>query len=138
MGTLNSWIAALALMVFVAAPASAAEPLNLVLDEAPQHVEESVFQWKQPTVVEGVVLGASVAMIWIDIAQTLRFLKQGSSEANPLLGAHPSSERVIAAGLLATLAVTAVWYALPSGWRILAPAGVIGAETNAIWHNARN
>jgi len=108
----------------VAAPPQAAPPAAL-------------FQWRQPTLVEAAPLGLALGLIWTDVAQTRAFRRIGVAEANPLLGNTPSQGKVFwMGGVLSSALLIAAWYALPTGWRILPAAAVIGVETDAVLHNA--
>jgi hypothetical protein len=94
-------------------------------------------EWKAPAPVEIAMQGTAVALIWVDVVQTLRFTARGEAEWNPLLGAHPRPSRVVlVGGVLPTVALTAAWLLLPQGWRDLLPAAVIGIEVDAVTSNA--
>ena len=84
------------------------------------------------TALELTLVGASV----VDDAQTMSVMRRDSGyETNPLLGKHPSDERIIATSVfgLATHAVIA--YILPHPWRTVWQGMWIGIEIDAVEHN---
>jgi len=92
--------------------------------------------WEQPRGYEIAVLATATALIWVDVAQTIDGTRRGWSEQNRFLGPHPTTARVImVGGVLPTIAMTAIWYALPSGWRNVPIGGVIGGEAYAVTMN---
>ena len=100
--------------------------------------KEPLWVWNQPKPYEAAVLGAAISLIWVDVLQT-RDARQRyplSLETNPMLGPRPTQGRVFwVGGVLSTLALTAVWYALPTAWRIVPCGGVIGGEGYAVAQN---
>lgn len=67
-----------------------------------------------------VALGAGAQVL--DTRQTIWALEHGESEANPLLGEHPTRGALVA-GASASIAVSAV------GWRLLEAVNVSDAES---------
>jgi hypothetical protein len=113
--------------------------LSLVLDQPVDSkvvVAKEVKLWNPPTTVEVVPLVAAHVLIAFDVWQTLKFRARGTPELNPILGPTPSPAKVIlVGGILPMVVLTAVWYALPTGWRIFAPAAVAGAEAVVVAQN---
>jgi len=96
--------------------------------------------WAQPSTGEIVALAAMESLIAVDVIQTVRAHNRmpDFAEANPLLGVHPSTERILLVGAAGGLAAAGLWYALPSKVRYLVPALVGFAEVLVIANNARS
>lgn len=90
------------------------------------------FEWAAPRPAEWALLGLTVGLIGVDVAQTRAFLRRGEPETNPLLGTHPSELRLYLTAGLGTLALGTLWYILPPPWRSIALVPVIGLECWAI------
>ena len=99
--------------------------------------EDGWFKWREPTWQETAVLVAADVMIAVDVMQSLDIQNhQLHMESNPFLGFHPSEAKIIVVGALGSItAMTAVWYAMPSRWRVLLPAVVLGVETGVVINN---
>ncbi|HEY4884064.1 MAG TPA: hypothetical protein VII08_10545 [Myxococcales bacterium] len=105
---------------------------------APGKACADVTAWAPPTLGETVSMAAAEALIVIDVSQTVRAHNAGPGfEANPLLGLHPSTERIILTGAAGGLAAAGLWFALPPRVRYLVPILVGIAEIAVIANNAR-
>jgi hypothetical protein len=97
------------------------------------------FHWASPTKLEIAAQTTAIALIWVDVLQSFdiaRHRSDGWVETNPLLGPHPSNTKlVLMGGLLPSVVLTAVWLALPPGWRYVVPAGTIAVETSVVVQN---
>jgi len=71
-------------------------PITATSAGAPTELRAARAHW---TVPDYVLVGASVALHVADWSQTAWALRHGASEANPLLGAHPSQARLAATDL---------------------------------------
>ena len=98
-------------------------------------------EWQPPDSGEIAALVATEALIAVDILQTVDMTHRYSEsqifyEANPLLGLHPSTERVIASGIVGGLATAGLWLWLPPRVRLLVPIVVGSLEIVAVTGNA--
>ena len=100
---------------------------------------EDMPAWSQPSVGELAALAAMEGLIAIDAAQTVHAHNRmpDFSEANPLLGQHPSTERIILSAAVGGVAAAGLWYWLPPKVRFLVPAVVGFAEVLVVANNAR-
>lgn len=104
--------------------------------------------WRPPSVHETLYMAAAESLIAVDVMQTLdlknhRFVDGGDrgtlvvSEANPLLGKHPSDLRLVASAAAGALAAGAVWYAAPPKVRWFVPTFLLVVESVVVYQNAR-
>jgi hypothetical protein len=100
--------------------------------------------WTPPTVPEVAALGASVALIWVDVGQTRDVAyrypghwHEAGFVAAPFLGAHPSMGKIFwVGGVLPTVLLTGAFIALPSKWwRYALVGGVIAGEGYTVTMN---
>ena len=79
-----------------------------------------------------------VALMGIDWAQTRKIAQNPDkySEMNPVLGSHPSTEKVDAYFLTCAAAHTVVSMVLPPEYRVLWQYIWIGLEAGTVAHNA--
>ena len=131
-------------IAFALAAVLAMHTLPAAAEELP-HEPLALWRWEQPTRAETAVLAAAVALIWVDTLQTRDYFSRPHApgtwmkETNPFLGARPSPGRVFwIGGVLPTVLLTGIWYALPTGWRIVPCGGVIGGEAWTVAQNAMN
>jgi hypothetical protein len=89
-------------------------------------------EWKQPSKGEIAAITITEVLIATDIAMTVNAMKRGSYEINPILGSHPSTERVIAFGVIGGVSSLVLWYWLPSKVRYLVPAVVGSIELEIV------
>jgi hypothetical protein len=89
-------------------------------------------EWTAPTWQETTLLAASETLLAVDMLQTLdrRF-----PEKNPILGAYPSKEAVLAYFGVTALALGASWYLLPPRWRNVVPGVAIVVELPVVIRN---
>ena len=98
------------------------------------HAYKFAENWtKADTAYQGVVITA----LAVDMAQTLYISENPNeySEMNPLLGKHPSQDKVIGYFLGGMIAHTAVAMALPPTYRRIWQYVFIGVETLVIGRN---
>lgn len=95
--------------------------------------------WAQPSTGEIVALAAMEALIAIDVIQTVRAHNRmpDFAEANPLLGVHPSTERIVLTAVVGGVSAAALWYWLPPKVRYLVPIFVGAGELLIVANNAR-
>jgi len=101
---------------------------------------EEMPDWSRPSVGEIAALAAMEGLIAIDAAQTVRAHNRMHDfvEANPLLGRHPSTERIVISSVVGGVAAGGLWYWLPPKVRFLVPAVVGVAEIVVVTNNARS
>jgi len=111
--------------------------IALALCTAPARAD--VPAWSQPSVGEIVALAAMESLIVLDATQTVRAHNRmrDFSEANPLLGQHPSTERIVISSAVGGIAAAGLWYWFPPKVRFLVPAVVGLAEVLVVTTNAR-
>ena len=87
----------------------------------------------QDTYYQGIVIGTLLT----DMAQTLYIADNPDRfyEMNPLLGEHPSKEKVVGYFMGGIIAHTAIAMALPPKLRRIWQCVWIGVESLAIYHN---
>ena len=80
---------------------------------------------------------AVITALAADMAQTLHISKNPNKyyEINPLLGKHPSQDKVIGYFVGGMIAHTAIAMALPTDYRRIWQCVWIGVESLAIYHN---
>lgn len=100
--------------------------------------------WEPPRPHEYAALGTSLALIWTDVGQT-RWVAarypghwhESGFIARPFLGAHPSQGRIFwMGGVLPSVLLTGLFFALPEKWRLLPCGGVILGEGINVTLNA--
>ena len=76
-------------------------------------------------------------LLMIDWAQTRSFLRQPESyhEANPILGQHPSNDKLTIAILSSVALHFGISYLMPQDWRSTFQAVSIGIEAMAVGNN---
>jgi hypothetical protein len=81
--------------------------------------------------------GAVIGTLLIDMAQTIKIADNPDKyyERNPLLGEHPSKEKVVGYFMGGIIAHTAIAMALPPNYRRIWQCVWIGVESLAIYHN---
>jgi hypothetical protein len=90
-----------------------------------------------PWTAENVSLEAAfAAAVMVDWRQTHWALDNGHHEMNPLLGAHPTDQRLGASIMGAVAAHAAVSAVLPARWRRLWQAVTLAGEIGAVGWNA--
>jgi hypothetical protein len=96
--------------------------------------------WAPPNAGEWWFLALSESLIAVDVMQSAdmsRHPERNFYETNPLLGGHPSTERLWLMGAIGGLSAGCVWYALPSRARWIVPALLTIAESVTIVRNTR-
>jgi hypothetical protein len=86
-------------------------------------------------------LVVATGLMWIDVFQSIEMQHRHPPrlEGNPFLGNHASDAKLIlVGGVLPTLLLGAVWYALPYAWRVVPPVTVAGVEAMNVWANAHD
>ncbi len=78
-----------------------------------------------------------LAVQTVDWMQTRHFLREGSTEANPILGERPTRGTLVAYNFAAMTLHAAVAYVLPRPWRTVWQCVWIGAEAWTIGGNVR-
>jgi hypothetical protein len=91
--------------------------------------------WAPPTVWETVPLALAGTAMFADALQSLDLKRQGRTEANPLLGKHPSDGQILAGTGVAFVVMAVVWYALPSKLRVGLPLGIFVVEVGQVIEN---
>jgi|SRR6267143_2463116 len=97
-------------------------------------------EWEPPNGPAVAMLVAAETLILVDVLQTLDLKRHPElvfGEMNPLLGSHPTDERILAMGAVGALVTAGLWYAIPPGGRWIVPSVVMVLETFAIVGNAR-
>ena len=84
-----------------------------------------------------VLMGTAQILILIDRHQTLEFTSEGTSERNPLLGPHPSKDRINIGIAISSIFNFAITYYLPKEYRPLFLFTIITFELDAVENNHR-
>ncbi len=91
-------------------------------------------EWSQEEIV---LESIGVGLIWVDITQTKKFLRHGVSEANIILGKHPTDAELNKWGVITSL--SHVWavnkypeYSLYLQWGLIILEGAVIKYTNDV------
>ncbi len=97
-------------------------------------------EWAAPKAPDVAMLAAAETLIVLDVLQTLDLKRHPElvfGELNPLLGPHPSDERILLMGAAGAFFTAGLWYAVPPEGRWVVPSVVMVLETFVIVGNAR-
>jgi hypothetical protein len=78
---------------------------------------------------------AYIILLTTDWAQTRDFLRKEQSEANPILGKHPSQDKVDIAVILTGITHVYIASILPEKYRVPFQYISIGIEGGSVYHN---
>ena len=83
------------------------------------------------------LLAVSTLTMGIDWRQTRRIAEQPERyyETNPIIGRHPSLDRVDQYFAISWIIKAGIAYILPSQWRKVWLGGIIGVETGCVFRN---
>lgn len=95
---------------------------------------EEMYSWTAKDTSLEIIYAASHAMDW---SQTLHISRNPQTyfELNPIMGPHPSEDKVKAYFALTLIAHAAMAYMLPPPYRTIWQSFWIGVETLAVQHN---
>lgn len=97
-------------------------------------------EWKPPRLYEVAELVAAESLIFVDALQTLDMKRHPDLalfDSNPLMGAHPSDQRIVGVCALGGLSTAMLWYALPTRVRWVVPLFVSIGESVVIYRNTQ-
>jgi hypothetical protein len=96
--------------------------------------------WQSPDKLDVALLLTDELLILVDMKQTIGMCNDRFNvicESNPILGQHPTTERIVGWSVGAMLGTAALWYVLPDPWRKTFTITLGGGESLNVANNFR-